>query len=416
MPLTSYMSDTVNFDIQKIREDFPILHTRVHNKPLVYFDNGATTQKPRVVIEKVKELYELKNSSIHRGVHHLSEMMTEEYEYARRVVKEFINAADTNEIIFTSGATGSINALAFSFGEAYVHEGDEIIISEMEHHSNIVPWQMLCERKKARLRIIPIDEQGELILNEYKLLLNEKTRLVAVTHTSNSLGTINPVKEIIKLAHEHNVPVMVDGAQAVQHGKVDVQDLNCDFYVFSGHKIFGPTGIGVLYGKEELLDALPPYQGGGDMVDCVRFEKTTYNVLPFKFEAGTTNYIGAIGMAAAIEYVKSIGVENIISHEKKLLEYMVQRIQEIENIAIYGTAKNKISIVSFLPDGIHPYDMGMLIDKMGIAVRTGTHCTQPVMDHFNIGGTIRASMVFYNTLEEIDIFIDAVKKAKMMLT
>ena len=416
MPLTSYMSDTVNFDIQKIREDFPILHTRVHNKPLVYFDNGATTQKPRVVIEKVKELYELKNSSIHRGVHHLSEMMTEEYEYARRVVKDFINAADTNEIIFTSGATGSINALAFSFGEAYVYEGDEIIISEMEHHSNIVPWQMLCERKKARLRIIPIDEQGELILNEYKLLLNEKTRLVAVTHTSNSLGTINPVKEIIRLAHEHNVPVMVDGAQAVQHGKVDVQDLNCDFYVFSGHKIFGPTGIGVLYGKEELLDALPPYQGGGDMVDCVRFEKTTYNVLPFKFEAGTTNYIGAIGMAAAIEYVKSIGVENIISHEKKLLEYMVQHIQEIENIAIYGTAKNKISIVSFLPDGIHPYDMGMLIDKMGIAVRTGTHCTQPVMDHFNIGGTIRASMVFYNTLEEIDIFIDAVKKAKMMLT
>ena len=317
MPLTHFMPDTVTFDIQKIREDFPILHTRVHNRPLVYFDNGATTQKPRVVIEKVKQLYELKNSSIHRGVHHLSEMMTEEYEYARRVVKDFINAADTNEIVFTSGATGSINALAFSFGEAYVHEGDEIIISEMEHHSNIVPWQMLCERKKARLRVIPFDEHGELILNKYKLLLNEKTRLVAVTHTSKSLGTINPVKEIVKIAHEHNVPVMVDGAQAVQHGKVDVQDMDCDFYVFSGHKIFGPTGIGVLYGKEELLDALPPYQGGGDMVDCVRFEKTTYNVLPFKFEAGTTNYIGAIGMAAAIEYVKSIGVENIISHEKK---------------------------------------------------------------------------------------------------
>ena len=416
MPLTHFMPDTVTFDIQKIREDFPILHTRVHNRPLVYFDNGATTQKPRVVIEKVKQLYELKNSSIHRGVHHLSEMMTEEYEYARRVVKDFINAADTNEIVFTSGATGSINALAFSFGEAYVHEGDEIIISEMEHHSNIVPWQMLCERKKARLRVIPFDEHGDLILNKYKLLLIEKTRLVAVTHTSNSLGTINPVKEIVKIAHEHNVPVMVDGAQAVQHGKVDVQDMDCDFYVFSGHKIFGPTGIGVLYGKEELLDALPPYQGGGDMVDCVRFEKTTYNVLPFKFEAGTTNYIGAIGMAAAIEYVKSIGVENIISHEKKLLDYMVQCIHETGYITIYCNAINKISIVSFLPDGIHPYDMGMLIDKMGIAVRTGTHCTQPVMDHFNINGTIRASMVFYNTLEEIDIFMNAVEKAKLMLT
>lgn len=410
------MTDLTNFDVQKTREDFPILHTKIHGKPLVYLDNGATTQKPQLVIDRVRELYEKKNSSIHRGVHHLSEMMTEEYEYARRTVKDFLNARDTNEIIFTSGTTGSINALAFSFGEKHVIEGDEIIISEMEHHSNIVPWQMLCERKKAKLRVIPFDENGELILNEYKLLFNEKTRIVAVTHASNSLGTINPVKEIIHIAHENNVPVMLDGAQAVQHGKIDVQDLDCDFYVFSGHKIYGPTGIGILYGKEHLLDALPPYQGGGDMIDCVRFEKTTYNVLPFKFEAGTTNYIGAIGLASAIEYVNSKGVENIAAYEKNLLQYATRRLIEVGEMTIYGNAKEKISIISFLPDKIHPYDMGMLIDKLGIAVRTGTHCTQPVMDHFSISGTIRASMVFYNTAEEIDIFIDAVKKAKMMLS
>ena len=410
------MVNPVNFDVNRIREDFPILHTLVHGKPLVYFDNGATTQKPQVVTDKITELYKKKNSSIHRGVHYLSEIMTEEYENARLIVKEFINAADTNEIIFTSGATGSINALAFSFGEKYVNKGDEIIISEMEHHSNIVPWQMMCERKKARLRVIPFDNNGELLLNEFKHLLNDKTRLVAVTHVSNSMGTINPVKDIIRLAHENNIPVMIDGTQAVQHGKTDVRDMDCDFYVFSGHKIFGPTGIGVLYGKEHYLDELPPYQGGGDMVDCVRFERTTYNVLPFKFEAGTSNYTGAIALGSALEYVRSTGLENIITHEKKLLSYATKKMMELGDITIYGNAQNKISIISFLPDNIHALDMGMLLDKMGVAVRTGTHCTQPVMDHFGISGTIRASMVFYNTIEEIDIFIEAAKKAKSMLS
>lgn len=403
------------FDVQKIREDFPVLQTLVHGKPLIYLDNGATTQKPRVVIDKVRELYETKNSSIHRGVHHLSEMMTEEYEVARNTVKDFINASSSSEIVFTSGTTGSINLLAFSFGEKFVKVGDEIIISEMEHHSNIVPWQMLCERKKARLRIIPFDENGELIMNEYKLLFSNKTRLVAVTHVSNSLGTINPVKDIIHIAHEHNVPVMLDGAQAVQHGKVDVQSLGCDFYVFSGHKIFGPTGIGVLYGKETLLDVLPPYQGGGDMVDCVRFEKTSYNILPFKFEAGTSNYIGAIGMGKAIEYIRGIGVENISKQENSLLEHATRLVNSIGDIRIYGNAEEKISILSFLPENVHPFDMGMILDKMGIAVRTGTHCTQPVMDHFNISGTIRASMVFYNTLEELDALAAGIKKALQML-
>ena len=415
MSLSSPLPGNIIFDVNRIREDFPILKTLVHNKTLIYLDNGATTQKPFVVIEKVRELYEKKNSSIHRGVHHLSELMTDEYETARNTVKEFINAGDSSEIIFTSGTTGSVNLLAFSFGEKYVKEGDEIIISEMEHHSNIVPWQMLCERKNAKLRIIPFDENGELILNEYKLLLNNKTRLVAVTQVSNSLGTINPVREIIRIAHKHNVPVFLDGAQAVQHGKVDVQDLDCDFYAFSGHKVFGPNGIGVLYGKEKYLDAIPPYQGGGDMVDCVRFEKTTYNILPFKFEAGTTNYIGAIGMAEALKYVKSIGTEKISSYEKTLLEYATKKISETGNIRIYGNANDKISIISFLPDNVHPYDVGMILDKMGIAVRTGTHCTQPVMDHFSISGTIRASMTFYNTIDEINELSAGLSTALKML-
>ncbi len=406
---------TVGIDITRIRRDFPILQTQVHNKPLVYLDNGATTQKPRLVIDKLTELYESKNSSIHRGVHYLSEQMTGEYEYAREVVKKFINARDTSEIVFTSGATGSINTIAFSFGEKYVKEGDEIIVSEMEHHSNIVPWQMLCIRKKAKLRVIPFDENGELIQNEYKLLFNDKTRLLAFTHVSNSLGTINPAKEMIRYAHERNVPVLLDGAQAVQHGHVDVQDLDCDFYVFSGHKIFGPTGIGVLYGKETLLDALPPYQGGGDMVDCVKFEKTTYNNLPFKFEAGTMNYTGAIGLGVALEYVNSIGFDAIMQHEKNLSSYTEKRLREIEGLDIYGNAKEKISVFSFLIQGLHPYDTGMILDKMGIAVRTGTHCTQPVMDHFQIAGTIRASMAFYNSQDDADRLIEGLKKAVSML-
>jgi cysteine desulfurase/selenocysteine lyase len=415
MPVTSD-KQVISLDVNLIRKAFPVLQTMVHNKPLVYLDNGATTQKPKVVIDKLTDLYENKNSSIHRGVHFLSEQMTGEYEFAREVVKNFIHARNINEIVFTSGATGSINTLAFSFGEKYIKEGDEIIISEMEHHSNIVPWQMLCIRKKAKLRVIPFDENGELYQNEYKILFNKNTRLVALTHVSNSLGTVNPVKEMIRIAHEHNVPVMIDGAQAVQHGHVDVQDLDCDFYVFSGHKIFGPTGIGVLYGKEILLDALPPYQGGGDMVDCVNFDKTTYNILPFKFEAGTTNYTGAIGMGTAIEYINSIGLDAIIQHEKNLFFHAQKQLQEIEGLEIYGKAKEKISVFSFLIQGLHPYDTGMILDKMGIAVRTGTHCTQPVMDHFQIAGTIRASMVFYNSFEDIDRLVEGLKKARTMLS
>jgi cysteine desulfurase/selenocysteine lyase len=415
MPVTPD-KPVINLDVNLIRKAFPVLQTMVHNKPLVYLDNGATTQKPHVVIDKLTDLYENKNSSIHRGVHFLSEQMTGEYEFAREVVKNFINARNTNEIVFTSGATGSINTIAFSFGEKFIKEGDEIIVSEMEHHSNIVPWQMLCGRKKAKLRVIPFDENGELYQNEYKILFNEKTKLVALTHVSNSLGTVNPVKDMIRIAHEHNVPVMIDGAQAVQHGHVDVQDLDCDFYVFSGHKIFGPTGIGILYGKETILDALPPYQGGGDMVDCVKFDKTTYNILPFKFEAGTTNYTAAIGLGTAIEYLNSIGLDTIIQHEKNLFSHAEKRLKEIEGLEIYGNAKEKISVFSFLIQGLHPYDTGMILDKMGIAVRTGTHCTQPVMDHFQIAGTIRASMVFYNSFEDIDRLVEGLKKAKTMLS
>ncbi len=405
----------VSIDLNLIRRNFPVLQTQVHGKPLVYLDNGATTQKPRAVIDKLNELLESKNSSIHRGVHFLSEQMTGEYEYAREIVRNFINARNTNEIVFSSGATGSINAVAFSFGEKYIKEGDEIIVSEMEHHSNIVPWQMLCARKKAKLRVIPFDENGVLLQNEYKLLFNEKTRLVAVTHVSNSLGSINPVKEMIRFAHDHHVPVLIDGAQAVQHSRVDVQDLDCDFYVFSGHKVFGPTGIGVLYGKEAMLDTLPPYQGGGDMVDCVKFEKTTYNQLPFKFEAGTMNYTAAIGLGTAIEYINSIGFGAIMQHEKNLFAYTQSRLKEIEGLEIYGNAKEKISIFSFLIQDIHPFDIGMILDKMGIAVRTGTHCTQPVMDHFQISGTIRASMAFYNSFEDTDRLVEGLKNAVNML-
>lgn len=406
----------MNFNIQEIRNDFPILGEKIYDKPLVYLDNGATTQKPRVVIETLEEIYARKNSSIHRGIHYLSEQMTEAYEEAREEVRSFINASDTKEIIFTSGTTGSVNTLAFSFGETYLGEGDEIILSEMEHHSNLVPWQMLCERKKARLRVVPFDDRGELIMEEYKKLLNERTRLVAVTYASNSLGTVNPVKEITRIAHEAGVPVMIDGAQMVQHGLVDVQDLDCDFFAFSGHKIFGPTGIGVLYGKEQYLEEMPPGQGGGDMVDCVTFEKTTYNELPFKFEAGTTPYAGAIGMASALNYFRNLGIENVQQHETELLKYATEKLQEIDGLVLYGTAKNKISVLSFLMEGVHPYDAGMILDKMGVAVRTGTHCTQPVMDHFNINGTIRASMVFYNTREEIDLLVNGLERVRRMFS
>jgi cysteine desulfurase / selenocysteine lyase len=403
------------FDVQKIRQDFPILAQKIYGKPLVYFDNGATTQKPNVVIDAINRMHKEQNASIHRGVHFLSEQMSEMYENARIKIQEFINAEFSQEIIFTSGATGSINAVAFSFGEAFIRPDDEIIISAMEHHSNIVPWQMMCERKKAKLKVIPFTDDCELMIDEYKKLLNDKTRLVAVTHVSNSLGTLNPIKEIIDLAHKAGARVLIDGAQGIQHGKVDVRALNCDFYAFSGHKIYGPTGIGVLYGKEKLLYDMPPYQGGGDMVECVSFEKTSYNNLPFKFEAGTSNYIGAIGLGVALDYVKSVGLENIAIHEHELLTYATEKLRKIDGLRIYGNAKNKISIISFLVDEIHPYDIGMILDKMGVAVRTGTHCTQPVMDRFEIEGTVRASMVFYNTFEEIDKLYEAVIKAKEML-
>lgn len=406
----------MNLDIKKIRNDFPVLSQTVYGKPLVYLDNGATTQKPKVVIDKLNQLFSEQYSSIHRGVHYLSEQSTEMYEHARQTIQKYINAAYSQEIIFTSGATGSINTVAFSFGEKYVKEGDEIIISGMEHHSNIVPWQMMCDRKKAKLRVIPFTESGELKIDAYKSLINDRTKLVAVNHVSNTLGTINPVKEIVEIAHAASVPVLLDGAQAIQHTKVDVQALDCDFYVFSGHKVYGPTGIGVLYGKQKWLDDMPPYQGGGDMVDCVTFDHTTYNGLPFKFEAGTSNFVSAIGLGTSVEYLESLDLEKIAAYEHELLDYATQKLTEIEGLRIYGNAKNKISIISFLVGNIHPYDMGMILDKMGIAVRTGSHCTQPLLEQYKIEGTVRASMVFYNTLEEIDKLVDTVKKAKTMLS
>jgi cysteine desulfurase/selenocysteine lyase len=401
-------------DISDIRADFPILSIRVYDKPLVYFDNGATTQKPQCVIDKVDEVLTTYNSNIHRGVHFLSDKASEEYENAREEVRSFINAGKKEEIVFTSGTTGSINAIAFSFGERYIRKGDEIIISNLEHHANIVPWQMMCERKNARLRIIPINENGEVLFDEYLKLLTDKTKLVAVTEVSNALGTILPVKKIIDSAHSMNIPVLVDGAQGVQHGIVDVRDMNADFYVFSGHKIYGPTGIGVLYGKENWLQDMPPYQGGGDMVENVTFEKTTYNVLPFKFEAGTMNYPAAIGLATALRYINSLGREEIRVREKELLKYATERLLQIEGLKIYGNSDDKISIISFLLNNIHMYDTGMILDKLGVAVRTGTHCAQPVMDRFGISGTVRVSMCFYNTLEEIDVLTSGLEKVKSM--
>jgi len=404
------------FDIAKIRNDFPILSQKVYDKPLIYFDNGATTQKPKIVIDTINELFSKHNSNVHRGVHYLSDKMTEQYEMAREKVKKYLNAQHNHEIIFTKGVTDSINTVAFSFGEAYIQEGDEIIVSEMEHHSNIVPWQMVCEKKGAHLRIIPINEKGELLLDEYKKLINPKTKLVAVVHISNSLGTINPIKEIVAIAHNNNIPVLVDGAQAIQHEKIDVQDIDCDFYCFSGHKIYGPTGIGVLYGKERWLKEIPPYQGGGDMIDRVTFEKTTYANLPAKFEAGTPNYIGAVGLGVALDYLNSIGLENIYNYEKELLDYGTNKLIEINDLKIYGTAENKICIFSFLLKNIPPYDVGIILDKMSIAIRSGHHCTHPIWDHFKVEGSIRASLTFYNTFEEIDSFCEALKKIQKMFS
>jgi len=406
----------LDFDVIKIRNDFPVLNQKIYGKPLIYFDNAATTQKPRVVIDVINKLLSEHNSNVHRGVHYLSDQMTEMYESARKKVQNFLNAKHAHEIIFTKGVTDSINAVAFSFGELLVKENDEIIISEMEHHSNIVPWQMLCKRKGAGLRVIPFNDRGELLLDEYKKLINSKTKLVAIVHASNSLGTVNPVKEIVAIAHENNIPVLIDGAQAIQHESVNVQDMDCDFYAFSGHKIYGPTGTGILYGKERWLREMPPYQGGGDMIEQVTFEHTTYDDLPAKFEAGTPNYIGAIGLGVVLDYLTNIGLDNIKNYEKKLLNYGMAKLTVINGLKLYGTARNKTCIFSFLLDDIHSYDVGMFLDRMGIAVRTGHFCTQPLWDHYKVEGAVRASLAFYNTFEEIDSLCEALKEIQKMFS
>lgn len=397
------------------REDFKILDQQIYRRPLVYLDNAATTQKPQVVIDTLKAYYETINSNIHRGVHYLSQRATDEFEAAREAVRRFINARHAYEIVFTRGATDSMNLVAASFGRAFLHEGDEIIISEMEHHANIVPWQFLCEDRGCVLKVLPFNEKGELCIEQLDQLITPKTKIVAVTHVSNSLGTVNPVKEIIEIAHKKGVPVLLDGAQAVSHCKVDVQALDCEFYCFSGHKMYAPMGIGVMYGKEEWLNKMKPYQGGGEMIKQVTFAKTTYNDLPFKFEAGTPSVGDAMGLKAAIEYMESIGIENIAAYEKELLDYAEERLSSIEGLRIYGQAAQKAAIVSFNIDKIHPSDIGAIIDKLGVAVRTGHHCTQPIMDHFGIPGTVRASFALYNNKKEIDDLYEAVYRAKNML-
>lgn len=403
------------FDVQKVRADFPILSQKVNGKPLVYFDNGATSQKPQVVIDAISKYYSEINANIHRGVHTLSQLATDAYEVSRNTIQNHLNAKHNHEIIFTSGTTFGINLVANGFA-SLLKAGDEVMVSALEHHSNIVPWQFLCEKTGAKLVVIPMNEKGELILSEFDKLLSEKTKIVTVNHISNALGTVNPIEYIIKKAHGVGAAVLIDGAQATPHLRPDVQALDCDFYVFSGHKVCGPTGVGILYGKEEWLRKLPPYQGGGEMIAEVTFEKTTYADLPHKFEAGTPNIEGGIVLGTAIDYMNSIGFDNIAAYEQELLDYGTKRLQEIEGLTIYGTSENKASVISFNIEGIHPYDIGTIIDKLGIAVRTGHHCAQPIMNFFNIPGTIRASFAFYNTKEEIDIFVEAVKKAQIMLS
>jgi cysteine desulfurase / selenocysteine lyase len=398
------------------RNDFPILDQQINGQPLVYFDNAATTQKPEVVIQALADYYRSINSNIHRGVHYLSQKATQEFEIARQTIQHFINAPSHQEVIFTRGTTESINLIASSFGHTFLHENDEVLISEMEHHANIVPWQMICDEKKAKLVVAAFDETGTLDMNDFQQKLSPKTKIVAISHVSNTLGTINPIKQIIELAHAQGTPVMIDGAQAVSHLKVDVQDLDCDFYCFSGHKMYAPMGIGVMYGKAQWLNAMPPYQGGGEMIKNVTFEKTTYNELPFKFEAGTPAVGDVIGLKTAINYINSIGIENIAQCENELLQYATQQLQNIDGVTIIGTAEHKTSIISFIMKDIHHYDAGFIIDKMGVAVRTGHHCTQPIMDKLKISGTIRASFAFYNTREEIDQLVRAIFKTKEMLS
>lgn len=405
----------MKFDIQKIREDFPILQTTVNGKPLIYLDSAATTQKPQAVIDAITTYYTTINSNIHRGTHHLSNLATEAHEAARKTVKKYINAQHDYEIIFTRGATEAINLVAFSFGEAFVQPGDEVIVTEMEHHSNFVPWQLMCQRRGAHFRVVPIDSDGKLQLDVLKELLSDRTRLVAFNHVSNSLGTINPAKEIIRMAHDAGAAVLVDAAQAVQHVAHDVLDLDADFYTFSGHKMYAPTGIGVLYGKEKWLEALPPYQSGGEMIDLVSAEKTTFSQLPYKFEAGTPNIAGAIGLGAAIDYLNQFPFESIVAHEDEVLEYGRQNLKKIDGLTLYGNAPQHTSILSFNISGVHHYDLGTLLDTQGVAVRTGHHCTQPVMAAFGIEGTVRASLGIYNNREDIDALITAIHTALKML-
>ena len=411
MTLTKTVAEVMLLDVHKIRKDFPILSRMVNDKPLIYFDNGATTQKPKQVIDAIVKYYTLQNANIHRGVHRMSQDITDEYENARITVQKHIGAKQEHEIIFTRGTTESINFVATAFGKKFVNAGDEIVISEMEHHSNILPWQQLCEEKNAVLKVIPISDSGELRMDEYKKLLCAKTKLIAITHLSNTLGTVNPVKEMIAIAHSKNIPVLVDGAQSISHIKVDVQDLDADFYCFSGHKVYAPTGVGILYGKEEWLNKLSNYQVGGGTIKTVSFEKTEYAESPLRFEAGTPNIEGGIGLAVALDYINAIGLDKIAAYEHELLSYATEKLSEIENLRIIGTAKEKASVISFVVEGIHPLDLGVLLDAQGVAVRTGHHCTQPLMAHYQIPGTVRASFSFYNTKEEIDIFSNAIVKS-----
>lgn len=404
----------MTINIEKIREDFPILKKEVYRKPLVYFDNAATTQKPTCVVDTIVKGYYDCNANIHRGVHFLSQQATEAHEAARKTVQQFIHAQHAHEIVFTRGTTEAINLVAHSFGISQCSDGDEIIITQMEHHSNIVPWQLLQSIRNIRLRIIPFDEKGVLQVNQLESLINEKTKLIAVSHVSNALGTTNPIKEIVRIAHNHDIPVLVDGAQSTPHISIDVQDLDVDFFAFSGHKIYGPTGIGVLYGKEKWLEKIPPYQGGGEMIHKVTFEKTTFNELPFKFEAGTPDYIGSTALATALDYVSNIGIENIAQHEHELLHYATEKLSQIDGMRFIGEAASKSGLISFLVGNIHPYDLGTILDKLGIAVRTGHHCAEPVMQAFNIEGTVRASFAMYNTKEEIDILVAGIERATKM--
>ena len=400
------------FDVEEVRRDFPILDEKVHGKPLVYLDSAATTQKPRVVIERLDRYYRTENANIHRGIHFLSERATQVYEEARATVARFLGAADAREIVFVRGTTEAINLVAQSYGRKFIGEGDEIIVSAMEHHSNIVPWQILREQVGADLRVIPMNNHGELLVDEYERLFSDQTKLVAVTHVSNALGTINPVGEIIQIAHRRGVPVMVDGAQAVPHLRVDVREIDCDFYAFSGHKLYGPTGVGVLYGKASLLDAMPPYQGGGDMISSVTFEKTLYNVLPYKFEAGTPNIAGAIGLGAAIDYLSKVRLDLVAAHERELLAYATEAVSAIKGVRIIGTAREKAAVLSFVLDGVHAHDVGTILDQDGIAIRAGHHCAMPVMERFGVPATARASLALYNQREEVDALVGAIEKVK----